>query len=76
MFRLHLDVPLDMSQDEAIQWANDFCKKLEAFIAPDMTGKSLGIKLVGDNDRSSKNYYIGPNPLTGHYSNSKYKVQY
>ena len=87
MFRLHLDVPLDMSQDEAIQWADNFKNQLKSVIAHDiecwcpsqkglwdMSGKTLGIRLGKDTDRQRSNYLdLNEN---GHCSNKKTTIQF
>lgn len=85
MFRLHLDIPLEMSQDEAIQWADNFKNQLKSVIAHDiecwcpsqkglwdMSGKTLGIRLSNDDDRGNKNLLdINGN---GHASSKKLKI--
>jgi len=81
MFRLHIDVPLDMTQEDAIKWAQSFQFWLTESInnaKPMHKGffdsKILGVRLGCDTDRQRSNYLqINEN---GHCSNRKTVIEF
>ena len=60
MFRLHIDIPLDCSEEDAATFAKAFVAEVIELnnTTPLLIGKKFQYRLANDDDRCVKNYLI------------------
>ena len=71
MFRLHIDIPLNMSEDDAIKESGFFIEGLKEFLSE--TTPKIQYRLANDDDRTVRNYLIKDSE--GHVSTKKCVIE-
>ena len=76
MFRLHIDIPLDVDEEKSAELSREIVKILEESLRQNKVSKSLSLfqyRLADDTDRAIRNYLIKDE--NDHVSKKKIKVE-
>jgi len=71
-YRLHIDIPLDGSEEEAILAANSIIHSLKALWNDDARKEEVNYRLGHDEDRQKSNYLVKTD--SGHVTHKKCKL--
>jgi hypothetical protein len=72
MFRFYIDIPLNMTEEEAVAKSQELIQILEAFKSSGIP--ELGYRLGHDDDRQKSNYLV--KTANGHVTQKKCKVSF
>ena len=73
MFRLHIDIPLDMSEEEATKESKFFADGLKELLSLSPKTPKIQYRLANDEDRAVRNYMIKDSE--GHVSTKKCVIE-
>lgn len=72
MFRLHIDIPLDVSEEASCVIAQEIIARISSGALSGCGAQSLKYRMGNDGDRTTKNYLVKTD--SGHATGSKVEI--